>query len=188
MTNVYLLHILFVTKIIKAIKILNTNNYQMFYTHQDELDFLTKMGFAINPLNRPVQNIAQAWEFAAQIEDQRKSLNYPIDGVVLKLNDNTLQSNLGVIGKTPRGWCAIKFAPEEVVTKILGITWQVGRTGKVTPVAELEPIELIGTIVKRATLHNYKEVIEKNLALGDLVVIRKAGDIIPEVVKVIKIS
>jgi DNA ligase (NAD+) len=160
----------------------------MFLTHQDELDFLTKMGFAINPLNKLVTDLSQAWLFAAEIEKQRTGLNYPIDGVVLKLNDNTLQQNLGVIGKTPRGWCAIKFAPEEVVTKILGITWQVGRTGKVTPVAELDPIELQGTTVKRATLHNYKEVIEKNLEIGDLVVIRKAGDIIPEVVKVIKIS
>jgi DNA ligase (NAD+) len=160
----------------------------MFPTHQDELDFLTKMGFAINPLNEAVMDISQAWSFASEIEKQRAGLNYPIDGVVLKLNDNILQQYLGTIGKTPRGWCAIKFAPEEVVTKILGITWQVGRTGKVTPVAELEPIELQGTIVKRATLHNYKEVIEKNLEMGDMVVIRKAGDIIPEVVKVIKIS
>jgi DNA ligase (NAD+) len=160
----------------------------MFPTHQEELDFLTQMGFAINPLNKPVVDITQAWTFAAEIEKQRSGLNYPIDGVVLKLNDNVLKQNLGVIGKTPRGWCAIKFAPEEVVTKILDITWQVGRTGKITPVAELEPIELQGTTVKRATLHNYKEVIEKNLEMGDLVVIRKAGDIIPEVVKVIKIS
>ena len=160
----------------------------MFQTHQDELDFLTKMGFVINPLNKPVSDISQAWQFTGQIEKQRDSLNYPIDGVVLKLNDNTLQQNLGVIGKTPRGWCAIKFAPEEVVTKVLGIIWQVGRTGKLTPVADLEPIELQGTIVKRATLHNYKEVLEKNLEFGDMVVIRKAGDIIPEVVKVIKIS
>jgi DNA ligase (NAD+) len=159
----------------------------MFLTHQDELNFLTKMSFAINPLNQQVTDILQAWSFAAEIEKQRADLNYPIDGVVLKLNDNALQQNLGVIGKTPRGWCAIKFSPEEVVTKILGITWQVGRTGKVTPVAELEPIELQGTTVKRATLHNYKEVLEKNLELGDMVVIRKAGDIIPEVVKVIKI-
>jgi DNA ligase (NAD+) len=160
----------------------------MFQTHQDELDFLFQMGFAINPLNKATANITQAWHFATEIEKQRNDLNYPIDGVVLKLNDNTLHLGLGVIGKTPRGWCAIKFAPQEVVTKILGITWQVGRTGKLTPVAELEPIELQGTIVKRATLHNYKEVIEKNLEPSDLVVIRKAGDIIPEVVKVIKTS
>lgn len=158
----------------------------MFNTHQDELDFLTKMGFAINPLNKPVTDINQVWQFALDIEKQRSGLNYPIDGVVLKLNDNELQNSLGVIGKTPRGWCAIKFQPEEVVTKILGITWQVGRTGKLTPVAELEPTELQGSIVKRATLHNYKEVVDKNLEPNDMVVIRKAGDIIPEVVKVIK--
>ena len=160
----------------------------MFPTHQDELDFLTNNGFAINPLNKPVADLSQAWHFASTIEKQRDDLNYPIDGVVIKINDNVLQQSLGVIGKTPRGWCAIKFAPDEVVTKILGITWQVGRTGKLTPVAELEPTELQGTIVKRATMHNYKEVLEKNLENGDLAVIRKAGDIIPEVVKVIKIS
>jgi DNA ligase (NAD+) len=160
----------------------------MFLTHKDELNFLTKMGFAINPLNQHATDISQAWAFADEIEKQRAGLNYPIDGVVLKLNDNELQQNLGIIGKTPRGWCAIKFSPDEVVTKVIGITWQVGRTGKATPVVELEPIELQGTIVKRATLHNYKEVLEKNLEFGDMVVIRKAGDIIPEVVKVIKIS
>jgi DNA ligase (NAD+) len=160
----------------------------MFPTHQDELDFLTQMGFMVNPLNMPVVDITQAWAFAAQIESQRAGLNYPVDGVVLKLGDNNLQQNLGVIGKTPRGWCAIKFQPQEVVTKVLGISWQVGRTGKVTPVAELEPIELQGTIVRRATLHNYKEAMDKNLQNTDMVVIRKAGDIIPEVVKVIKIS
>jgi DNA ligase (NAD+) len=158
----------------------------MFITHQDELDFLTKNGFTVNPLNKAIINLNQAWEYSSQICLERVDLNYPIDGLVVKINDNQTHEAIGVVGKTPRGWCAIKFAPEEVVTKVLGITWQVGRTGKLTPVAELEPIELMGTIVKRATLHNYKEVLEKNIEIGDLVVIRKAGDIIPEVVKVIK--
>lgn len=160
----------------------------MFQTHQNELTFLDKMGFITNPLNKSVDNISEAWEFANQIEKQKSNLNYPIDGMVIKLNNNILHQNLGTIGKTPRGWCAVKFMPQEVVTKILRIVWQVGRTGKITPVAELEPIELQGTIVKRATLHNYKEMQEKNLEFSDLVVIRKAGDIIPEVVKVIKNS
>jgi DNA ligase (NAD+) len=158
----------------------------MFLAHQDELDFLTSNGFIVNPLNKPIQDLRQAWVYANQIATERFDLNYPIDGLVVKINDNQTHEAIGIVGKTPRGWCAIKFAPEEVVTKVLGITWQVGRTGKLTPVAELEPIELMGTIVKRATLHNYKEVLEKNLELGDLVVIRKAGDIIPEVVKVLK--
>jgi DNA ligase (NAD+) len=158
----------------------------MFATHQDELNFLTKMGFPINPLNQNVFNLDQAWQYGEKINIQREDLNYPIDGLVIKINNINLHQNLGIIGKTPRGWCAIKFPPSEVATKILAITWQIGRTGKLTPVAELEPIELQGTIVKRATLHNYKEVLEKNLELRDLVVIRKAGDIIPEVVKVIK--
>jgi DNA ligase (NAD+) len=158
----------------------------MFSTHQEELDFLQLMGFSTNPFNQNVNDLEQAWQVSQNLNTNRNSLNYPIDGLVIKLNNNVLQEQIGVIGKTPRGWCAIKFPPDEVATKLLGITWQVGRTGRVVPVAELEPVVLQGTIVKRATLHNYKEVLEKNLSIGDYLVIRKAGDIIPEVIKVIK--
>jgi DNA ligase (NAD+) len=121
-----------------------------------------------------------------EIKEQKEDLNYPIDGLVIKLNDNNLTEELGVVGKTPRGWSAIKFAADEVTTKLLEVVWQVGRTGKVTPVAELEPVELNGTTVKRATLHNYKEFVEKNLVKDDTLVIRKAGEIIPEVVQVLQ--
>ena len=159
----------------------------MFKTHQEELDFLTQMGFVTNPFNQLVNNLNEAWEVSQNLNKIRDTLNYPIDGLVIKLDNNELQEDIGVVGKTPRGWCAIKFPPEEVATKILAITWQVGRTGRVVPVAELEPIQLQGTMVKRATLHNYKEVIEKNITIGDYAVVRKAGDIIPEVVKIIKI-
>ena len=155
----------------------------MLSTHQEELELLAQLGFVVNPFNSQAKDITQVWQISKQLEQQRPSLNYPIDGLVVKLNDNNLQSQLGIIGKTPRGWCAIKFAPDEVATTIIGITWQVGRTGKIAPVAELEPIELQGTTVKRATLHNYARVVELSLQEGDQVIIRKAGDIIPEVVQ-----
>ena len=158
-----------------------------FATHQDELDFLTKLGFPVNPLNEYVSDLKSAWQISQKIIDTRAGLNYPIDGLVLKINNNEIYEKLGVVGKTPRSWCAIKFPADEVTTKVLGITWQVGRSGRITPVAELEPVELNGTTVKRATLHNYKEVVELGLEIGDLVVIRKAGDIIPEVLSVIKL-
>jgi DNA ligase (NAD+) len=156
-------------------------------THQDELDFLTSLGFQVNPLNQPVADLGPAWQIAQNIIETRDKLNYPIDGLVVKINQNELYEKLGVVGKTPRTWCAIKFPAEEVTTKVLGITWQVGRSGRITPVAELEPVELNGTTVKRASLHNYREVVDLELKIGDLVVIRKAGDIIPEVLSVVKL-
>jgi DNA ligase (NAD+) len=160
----------------------------IFTTHQDELDFLTNLAFPVNPLNKSVTSLDEAWAVSQDINSTREGLNYPIDGLVLKINNNILHNQIGVVGKTPRTWCAIKFPAQEVTTKCLGITWQVGRTGRIIPVAELEPVELNGTIVKRATLHNYKEVIELGLEINDLVVIRKAGDIIPEVLSVIKLG
>jgi DNA ligase (NAD+) len=159
-----------------------------FATHQDELDFLTSLGFPVNPLNDLVSDITSAWDISQKIIDTRSDLNYPIDGLVVKINDNEIHEKLGVVGKTPRTWCAIKFPADEVTTKVVGVTWQVGRSGRITPVAELEAVLLNGTIVKRATLHNYREVVELGLEVGDLVVIRKAGDIIPEVLSVIKIN
>ena len=159
----------------------------MFLTHEEELEYLGSIGFAINPLNKKVANLEDAWQYTQTINSKRDTLPYQIDGVVIKINNNQLKDELGVVGKTPRGWCAVKFPPDEVTTKLLGVSWQVGRTGRVTPVAELEPVQLQGTIVKRASLHNYKQLIELDLNIGDYVVVRKAGDIIPEVIKVLKI-
>lgn len=157
-----------------------------FDSHQEELDYLQKLGFATNSLNSKANSLEEVWQQAMEIKDQKDDLNYPIDGLVIKLNDNNLNQELGVVGKTPRGWAAIKFAADEVTTKLLEVVWQVGRTGKVTPVAELEPVELNGTTVKRATLHNYKEFSQHNLAKNDTLVIHKAGEIIPEVVQVLQ--
>ena len=154
----------------------------MFKTHTEELNFLAQLGFPVNPLNSKVTNLEEAWKIANQLEKEKDSLNYPIDGLVVKLDDNVLKDEIGTVGKTPRGWCAIKFATKEVMTKVVGVVWQVGRTGKITPVADLEPVELLGTIVKRASLHNYKQFLELGLEYGDFVIVRKAGDIIPEIV------
>lgn len=156
-----------------------------FSTHSQELEFLKKLGFAINPLNSEANNLDQIWIKAQELEVKKDELNYPIDGLVVKLNDLELLDKLGVVGKTNRGWSAIKFKAQEVTTTLIGVSWQVGRTGKVTPVADLEPVELGGSIVKRATLHNYKEFVDSNLVPEDTLVIRKAGEIIPEVVHVL---
>jgi DNA ligase (NAD+) len=159
----------------------------MLNTHEQELELLKSLGFITNPLNKKVGNLNEVWAYSREIEKQKEKLTYQIDGMVVKLNDNNFMEELGVVGKTPRGWCAIKFPPEDVATKILGITWQVGRTGKLTPVLELDPVNLQGSVIKRATMHNYKEVLDSNLSLGDMAIIHKAGDIIPEVKQIIKL-
>jgi DNA ligase (NAD+) len=156
-----------------------------FKQHSEELDFLKDQGFAINPYNKKSNSLDEIWEYQEYIRTKRDSLSYPIDGLVVKLDDNVIATQLGAVGKTPRSWCAIKFPAEEKTTRILGVTWQIGRTGKLTPVAELEPVELAGTVVKRATLHNYKEFVESDLHELDTLVVRKAGDIIPEVVAIL---
>ena len=154
-------------------------------THQEELDLLVKLGFPTNPFNSKVKSIQEVWQKSIELDQQRDDLPYPIDGLVVKLDDNEITNQLGVVGKTPRTWCAIKFAAEEVTTKLLDISWSVGRTGKVTPVAELEAVQLAGTTVQKASLHNYKEVLENDLHFQDTLVIRKAGDIIPEVINIL---
>jgi DNA ligase (NAD+) len=165
----------------------NNDNFfpSNFRSHHEEIEFLKELGFATNPYNTEVNSLQEVFEVYEKLGSQRLDLQYPIDGLVVKLNDNQVSTQIGVVGKTPRTWCALKYAAEEVTTRILDITWQVGRTGKVTPVAELEPVELAGTTVKRATLHNYNEAVEKNLHYLDTLVVRKAGDIIPEVVEVL---
>lgn len=153
----------------------------MLKTHLEELELLKKIGFQ-TPNYKPCDNLEEVWEYAKEVGKNRKKLDYFIDGVVVKINDNKLVERLGIVGKTPRAYCAIKFEAKQKITQILDIIWQVGRTGKVTPVAILEPVWLDGTKVSRATLHNYKNVLRMDLKQGDWVIIQKAGDIIPEVV------
>ncbi len=154
-------------------------------THQGELDLLKELGFPINPFNSKVDSLAAVWQKSVELDQEREKLPYPIDGLVVKLNHSDITQSLGVVGKTLRTWCAIKFPAQEVTTRLLDISWSVGRTGKVTPVADLEAVALAGTTVQRASLHNYKEVLENDLHKFDTVVIRKAGDIIPEVVNIL---
>ena len=123
----------------------------MFNTYQEELDFLEKLGFSNSQEYTKFRTPIEIWEYMQQVAQTKSSIKYPIDGLVIKLNDNKLTQDLGVVGKTKRGWCALKFEATEITTQVLEVTWQVGRTGKVTPVVELEPVTLQGTIVKRTS-------------------------------------
>lgn len=156
-----------------------------FENKSEELAFLKSLGFNTNPLNKTVKSVQEAYEYGQEIQKNRENLNYFIDGLVVKIEDNLLAQKLGIVGKTPRAWCAIKFAPDELSTKILDIIWQVGRTGKLTPVAVLEPVNIDNTEVTRATLHNAKEVLDSKIFKNDTVIVRKAGDIIPEIVMIL---
>ena len=154
-------------------------------THLEEIQLLDKLGFE-TPDIAVVEGEDAAWQETEKVRKNRDSYKYQIDGAVIKLNDNKLANQLGYVGKAPRGWAAIKFPGTQVTSKLTGVTWQVGRTGRLTPVAEIEPVEIDGTVVRRATLHNYKEFCDKELCYGDMLIISKAGDIIPEVVDVLR--
>jgi len=152
-------------------------------TQWDALQFMRKIGFKVNGESKIVKNLDDVKTYLEWCEKRREELDYPIDGAVLKVNDFDLQENLGFTAKAPRWAIAYKFQAEQVRTKILKITVQVGRTGTLTPVAELEPVRLAGTTVKRASLHNFDYVKERDIRIGDTVIIEKAGEIIPQVVK-----
>lgn len=154
--------------------------------HSEEIEILKQLGFKTVDQSFIESDLDQVWQKGSHLIKGKADLEYPVDGLVIKLNDNLLVQKLGVVGKTFRGWSALKSHQKEVSTRLLGVTWQVGRTGKLTPVAELEPVELDGTTVRRATLHNYKEFVDSGLLQGDWLIVRKAGDIIPEVVDVLK--
>jgi DNA ligase (NAD+) len=153
--------------------------------HSLELDTLKSLGFSVNPLNSQANNLTEVWQYYLKIEKERLSLNYPIDGLVVKLNSNLLLEKLGVVGKTPRAWSALKFQALEVATQVIDVDYQIGRTGKITPVVNITPTLIQGTTVKRASLHNIQELVDLNLHTQDTLIIRKAGDIIPEVVSLL---
>ncbi len=152
-------------------------------TQWDALNFMKKIGFKVNTESKVTENVGEIKTYLDWCEKRREEIDYPIDGAVIKVNDFDLQSSLGFTSKAPRWAIAYKFQAEQVKTKILGVTVQVGRTGTLTPVAELEPVRLAGTTVKRASLHNFDYVKERDIRIGDMVVIEKAGEIIPQVVK-----
>ncbi len=149
------------------------------------LDLLEKSGFRVNPLRRTCADMDEVREFIRWFEGERAGLDYATDGVVVKVNDFALQNELGYIGRNPRWACAFKFPPEEVVTSVLNIDVNIGRLGTLTPMAYFEPVEVAGTTVSKATLNNADKLAEKDVRIGDKVVIRKAGEIIPEVVRVL---
>lgn len=152
-------------------------------THLEALEFMKSLGFKVNPANKLVSDIAGILDFIAEITEKRNTLPYEIDGVVIKVNDISVQEKLGYTAKYPKWATAYKFPATEVLTKLTDIIFTVGRTGRVTPNAVLEPVIVMGSTIHRATLHNEEYVLSKNLMIGDIVSIRKAGDVIPEVVE-----
>ncbi len=154
-----------------------------FKKHSDALNYIEKIGFRTNKERRICNGIEEVLAYVAEYTEKRPNLAYDIDGIVIKVNDITKYDVLGYTAKTPKWAIAYKFPPEEVVTKLEDIIFTVGRTGKITPNAVIAPTRVAGSVVQRATLHNEDFVIEKDLRIGDFIVLRKAGDVIPEVVR-----
>ncbi len=154
-------------------------------SHKESLQFAKNLGFKINPLSVTCTSIDDVLRFISEYTAKRDSLPYDIDGIVIKVDDLTKYEAIGYTAKSPKWAIAYKFPAEEVITKIHTITFQVGRTGQITPVANLDPVIVQGSTVSRATLHNEDYVKEKDIRENDFVVIKKAGDIIPEVVRVV---
>jgi DNA ligase (NAD+) len=154
-----------------------------FQTHEKALDILRMTGFRVNPLIKKVNNIEDAIKFCAELEAKRESLDYEIDGVVLKVNLFSQQTELGSTIKHPRWAIAFKFTAKQATTRLNDIVIQVGRTGTLTPVAILDPVQVGGVNVSRATLHNFDELKRKDIRIGDMVLVERSGDVIPQVVK-----
>lgn len=176
-------------------RIVATRNIQIFAydieggycgTQTEELETLSRFGFLVNGNNRYCKKLSEVQDFYDTWKEKRNMQNYGIDGVVVKINERNIWDRLGYTSKSPRGGIAYKFPAEEVTTRLLDITCQVGRTGAVTPVAELDPVLLAGSVVKRATLHNEDEINRLDVRIGDTVSLRKAGDVIPEIFDVHK--
>lgn len=160
----------------------NANDFG-FTSHYQALEALKREGFRINPHVRKCHGIKEVLAYIEEFHQKRPSLEYDIDGIVIKVDDLTTYSRLGQTAKTPRWAIAYKFPPELAITKLQDIIFTVGRTGKITPNAVLSPVRVAGSLVQRATLHNHKFIEDKKLMIGDYVTLRKAGDVIPEVVE-----
>ncbi len=152
-------------------------------SHQDALARLKEMGFRVNPHTLSFDSIDKVIEYCLSWADRRNSLPYNTDGLVIKVDDFDQRRRLGSTSKSPRWMVAYKFAAEQALTRLVKIEVQVGKTGTLTPVAHLEPVQLAGTIVKRASLHNADEIARKDIRVGDMVVVEKAGEVIPYVIR-----
>lgn len=152
-------------------------------THQKALEYIHGLGFKTSPMTKVCSSIKDVWSFIEDMTTKRNDLPYEIDGIVIKVNDLSWQERIGYTAKVPKWAIAYKFPAEEVVTKLKDIIFTIGRTGQITPNAVLEPVRVAGSTVQRATLHNEDNVKNKDIRIGDFVVVRKAGDVIPEVVR-----
>ena len=160
---------------------------EIVWKSQEEfLDFVKKLGFPVNPYNKICKNEEELLNSFNRLMEDRANLLYDIDGIVYKVNDLELQKRLGFLTRTPRWAVAHKFPAEKAITRLNNIRIQVGRTGALTPVADLEPVNVGGVLVSHATLHNEDEIKRKDVRIGDMVVIQRAGDVIPQIVEVLK--
>ncbi len=165
--------------------ILLQNGRTYFDRHSKTLAALGSAGFKVNPNHRLVHSMDEVWAFIQQWEEKRDSLPYEIDGIVVKVDRTGLQDELGFTGKAPRWAIAYKYAARGGITKLESVRWQVGRTGKLTPVAQLAPVAIGGTTVRNATLHNVDELDRLGIKIGDWVQVERGGDVIPKVAKVV---
>ncbi|HEX8552954.1 MAG TPA: NAD-dependent DNA ligase LigA [Abditibacteriaceae bacterium] len=156
-----------------------------FKTQWELIEGLRDAGFRTNSVNKICRGLDEVQAYIENWREERHRVDYATDGVVVKVNSFALQNELGFVGRNPRWACAFKYPPEEVITRVVDISVNVGRTGAITPLAHFEPVEVAGTTVSKATLHNEDELRRKDVRIGDRVVIRKAGEIIPEVVRVL---
>ncbi len=161
----------------------SSENYLKF---DDFYNNIERFGVKTNLLNLKTSNLKSVYNFYKKINSKRSGIEYDIDGIVIKLNNMLSQKRLGIVGKNPRWSIALKFSAEKATTKIKNIDFQVGRTGSITPVARLESINLGGVMISNATLHNFHEIKKKDIQIGDIVEIQRAGDVIPQVLRVIK--
>lgn len=154
-------------------------------TQEEALNKMKELGFKVNPYSRHCSTIEDVFTYISEMKEIRESLPYDIDGIVLKVNEFEYYNELGVTAKYPKWAIAYKFPPEEVKTRLKEITYQVGRTGNITPVANFDPVLVQGSVISRATLHNEDFIKERDIHEKDMIVIRKAGDVIPEVVRAV---
>ena len=164
--------------------LVNAENYGI-NTHLESIEYIEKLGFKTTGVFEKYTDFTELEKSINKWHDKRKTLDYETDGLVIKINNFSLYETLGYTTKSPRWAIAYKFPAEQVKTKLLDVTFQVGRTGVITPVAELEAVNLSGSVVKRASLHNFDEIHRKNIKIGDNVIVEKAAEIIPQVVNVV---